>query len=99
MRQQLPSKRRVHTVTFSDMATANLELVGHALITDRLRLTPPTSYQTGAAWMKDKIRIENGLKTTFTFQITVDGADGFAFVIQDDCPNALGRTGFELGYA
>lgn len=98
--KNLPSEGKLHTVTFNGFATANLEFVGHALITDRIiRLTQPTSYQTGAVWMKDKIRIENGLKTTFTFKITVNGADGFAFVIQDDSPTALGRTGFELGYA
>lgn len=40
----------------------------------------------------------HGFEVTFQFQISHDGADGFAFVLQDDSLSALGDVGGSLGY-
>jgi hypothetical protein len=92
--------------TFPDFSTSQgLSLVGSARTTDnRLRLTPADFDQTGAAWVSFRQPVGDGFDTTFKFQISdlgVTGADGFAFVIQNDTagPSALGFGGGALGYS
>ena len=83
-------------------STAGLNLVGNAAkFNDRLRLTPDLNDQAGAAWYTTPQFVQEGFETTFQFQITNtgnDGADGFAFVIQNNSISALGSSGSGIGY-
>lgn len=88
-------------------STAGLNLVSNATgYNNRLRLTPSKEYQVGAAWFIAKQEISLGFETIFQFQITElgpsymaePGADGFAFVIQNVSPVALGGVGGAIGY-
>jgi hypothetical protein len=66
-----------------------------------LRVTPAEEYQAGSAFFSEKVALKAGFESTFTFQITGTGdvgADGFAFVIQNSGPQAVGATGSGLGY-
>lgn len=84
---------------------ATINLVGSATLTGRtLRLTPAEQHMAGAAWAPYKQTIANGFETKFRFQITDPGglgpgADGFAFVLQNSGPNALGGRGAAGGFA
>jgi len=81
--------------------TKQIELVGSSTVSsDRIRLTAKQNSQTGALWYKEKIEIKEGFDTTFKFQVVGPGADGFAFVIQDDDNQlrALGEGGAHMGY-
>jgi Bacterial lectin len=71
--------------TFQDFSdTTGLTLVGSAeVINQRLRLTPDLGEQAGAAWFITKQSVAGGFETTFQVHIGGDGADGFAFVIQN----------------
>jgi hypothetical protein len=74
-------------------------LVGAAvLLEDRLRLTSEESDQAGAAWLPSKQLAQGGFEATFQFQISTDGADGLAFVIQNASGSALGDSGGGMGY-
>jgi peptide-N4-(N-acetyl-beta-glucosaminyl)asparagine amidase len=82
-------------------------LVGNAVMhEDRLGLTVIDKLQTGAAWLLEKQRVQDGFEATFDWQIdklTRDGTDGFAFVIHnaDTLPFpeiALGEGRHGLGY-
>jgi lectin family protein len=82
---------------FSD--TTGLTLVGSAeVIEQRLRLTPDIGEQAGAAWFITKQSVADGFATTFQVQIGVDGADGFAFVIQNHDITAPGSCCGGQGY-
>ncbi len=81
-----------------------LNLVGDARLSgDVLRLTPARRNQTGAAWYREKQPVQSGFETTFQFQLThearlLGGADGFAFVLQNSGPEALGGRGSAGGF-
>jgi hypothetical protein len=77
-----------------------------------LRLTPESVAQTGAAWWKSRVHVENGFETSFRFRISsscVTGStstecgtgDGFAFVLYggDSLTTAVGCGGRALGFA
>jgi hypothetical protein len=88
---------------FPNFPTAgNLTLQGSAaLVANRLRLTPATNSQTGGAWLDSKQAVEQGFETVFQFQVSQisgQGADGFAFVIQNNAFPALGPAGDDMGY-
>ena len=82
-----------------------LERVGSAEIHGAaLRLTPADRNKAGAAWLPEKQRIAAGFTSTFEFQITApggqgDGADGFAFVLQNSGPRAIAGLGGSGGFA
>lgn len=73
-----------------------------------LRLTPAKSDRTGAAYYGARIPVQAGFETTFDFRISRPGkpedvegevgADGFAFIIQNEGINAMGSRGSDLGY-
>lgn len=93
-------------VRFDSFASAQrLELLGSAKIHGRvLRLTPAKRYKTGAAWLRQKQSVRTDFETTFQFRLThtawlVGGADGFAFVVQNTGPRALGGRGSAGGFA
>jgi hypothetical protein len=98
---------QAQSIDFSDFAAGKgLTLNGAAKGAsggDRkaLRLTPAEETVAGSAFFTEKVALKDGFETTFTFQITgavEGGADGFAVVIQNSGPNALGSPGSGLGY-
>ena len=102
-----PMTAQAQSSDFSDFAAAKgLTLNGAAKAAsggDRkaLRLTPAEEGQAGSAFLTEKVALKDGFEMTFTFQITgttEGGADGFAFVIQNSGPTALGMAGSGLGY-
>jgi hypothetical protein len=93
-------------IRFEDFASAHeLSLVGDAAVNGgALRLTPAKGNRSGAAWFREKQPVGSGFETTFQFQLTQQGglghgADGFAFVIQNSGPGALGGRGSAGGFA
>jgi peptide-N4-(N-acetyl-beta-glucosaminyl)asparagine amidase len=73
-----------------------------------IRLTRAYPDQRGGVYCKETIDLNDnlkGLEVEFAFRITdsngspaINGADGFAFVIQTQGGNALGGGGCELGF-
>ena len=70
-----------------------------------IEITPSQNSQIGAFWFtQHKLLITDGFSTEFDFKISEGegsqqgGADGFAFVIQNSEPEALGNSGFGIGY-
>jgi hypothetical protein len=83
-------------------STAGLILQSHAsAVEGRLRLTPAMPGAAGGAWLDQEQFVKDGFDTTFQIQITdkySTGADGLAFVIQNNPTPALGYPGCNLGY-
>ena len=81
-----------------------LRLVGSAELTGNvLRLTPSERHKAGAAWFEEKQVVSSGFTSSFEFQLTQQGglgpgADGFAFVLQNSGPDALGSPGSAGGF-
>lgn len=100
------SSGRAHAeIHFDDFASAQgLSLIGQARVSGKiLRLAPARSNQTGAAWFRNKQSVRSGFQTTFQFQLThqdwlFHGADGFAFVVQNSGPEAIGGRGSAAGF-
>ena len=68
-----------------------------------LRLTGASPAQVGAAWFEARQPVQSGFETTFTFRLTSQdfeqgGADGLAFVVQNEGPQALGGIGASGGF-
>jgi hypothetical protein len=86
-------------------STGGLRLVGSAQrVHNVLRLTVAERHQAGAAWFERKQTVGAGFETAFQFQLTRQGglgpgADGFAFVLQNSGPDALGGPGSAGGFA
>jgi legume-like lectin family protein len=98
-----PAPAAIH---FEDFASIRgLSLIGDAAVSGKsLRLTPAKGDRSGAAWFREKQFVASGFETTFQFQLTHQrglgpGADGFAFVLQDSGPEALGGRGSAGGFA
>ncbi len=86
-------------------------LNGNAIyIDDYIRMTNNYPYQSSSLWYIDKIGIEKGFETTFSFSISdakdyaghtdtpYPGADGLAFVIQNNSLTTTGDAGGSIGY-
>lgn len=97
---------RAHAeIHFKDFASVRgLALVGDAAVSGKaLRLTPARGNRAGAVWFHDKQPVRSGFETTFQFQLTQQsllfhGTDGFAFVVQNAGPEALGGRGSAAGF-
>jgi len=90
-------QRQFDFTTFSDPAF--LVLRGNASFTDGLlRLTEAQKNKVGGAWYALPVYVQGGFETEFDFRIDQDGADGFAFVIQNSSLSDLGNNGPWLGY-
>jgi hypothetical protein len=69
-----------------------------------LRLTPAVKFRSGAAWHRVKQPVVEGFETTFTFRLTEQddgdnrGADGLAFVVQNESRSAIGGLGASGGF-
>ncbi len=95
---------------FSSIAGIGLEGDAiHVPAENRIRLTSSLDWQKGAAWYNTQVSVVSGWETVFEFQITeldevedsingAHGADGFAFVIQNEKVSALGGAGGYIGY-
>jgi hypothetical protein len=90
---------------FSDFAnTKDLFLVRDAHRRKHaLRLTDSANFEVGAAWYREKQQVAGGFETTFTFRLTAQGgggrgADGLAFVVQNDHRGAIGGYGASAGF-
>ena len=69
---------------------------------NRLRITDDLLGSfAGSAWYNTKQIVSDGFRTTFRYKFTGVGADGMAFVIQNDtaATAALGSSGGDKGYA
>lgn len=75
-------------------------LLGDAQITaNKLRLTEAANNEVGAAWFTSQQKVATPWVMDFQFQlVSGPGADGFAFVIQNDSTLNLASAGCELGY-
>ena len=93
-------------IHFDDFTSSDrLSLVGDARVSGKvLRITRAKGDQAGAFWFRDKQPLRAGFDTTFQFQLTHQdrifyrGADGFAFVVQNSGPDALGGRGSAAGF-
>jgi hypothetical protein len=90
---------------FRDFASPrNLNTVGVAQVQDKaLRLTEARLNIAGAAWYAEKEPVSGGFDTTFQFRLTGqgglgNGADGFAFVVQNSDPSAVAGRGSAGGW-
>eukprot|EP00002_Diphylleia_rotans_P020144 TRINITY_DN3904_c0_g1_i1.p1 TRINITY_DN3904_c0_g1~~TRINITY_DN3904_c0_g1_i1.p1 ORF type:complete len:1063 (+),score=179.99 TRINITY_DN3904_c0_g1_i1:77-3265(+) len=89
-------------VNLADADVSKWDLVGSAKYfvnggTPTITLTSATPDQRGAAWIREKINVQDGFVIDFSFCMS-GGADGMAFVIQNHSANALGEGGCQLGY-
>ena len=84
-------------------STANLTFNGVAVQTgNTISVTPPVGASAGSFWRTGNQLMGLGFVTNFTFRISDIagvGADGFAFVLQNEGLTALGGTGGAIGYA
>lgn len=96
-----PAMAQFNYPNFSSVA--NLTFNGVAAQSgNTLSVTPPVGASAGSVWRTDNQSVGLGFVTNFTFRISDIagvGADGFAFVIQNEGTSALGGTGGALGYA
>ena len=93
------------TADSQELSAGGLRLVGSAELTGKvLRITPAERHTAGAAWFKEKQKVSGGFESSFEFQLTKQGglgpgADGFAFVLQNSGPDAIGSRGSAGGFA
>jgi len=86
-------------------STKGLKLVDDAFRHKNvLRLTSAGREKAGAAWYTQKQMVLAGFDTTFTFRLTdqdgqYKGADGLAFVVQNERIQAIGGDGAAGGFA
>ena len=101
--QSVPDAESVNYRDFRSMA--GLRLVGSA---DRegtaIRLTPAKEQRSGGMWLERKQPVSAGFDTEFVFQLTKTGglgpgADGLAFVIQNNSIKELAGRGNSGGFA
>lgn len=75
---------------------------GDAGLTDgHVRLTPAVRSQAGGVWLSEKQPVKNAFETSFQFQLTEPGgfgANGIAFVIQNNPTPMLGGRGHSMGF-
>lgn len=74
-----------------------------------VQLTSTEQYQSGAAWLRNKLPVRAGFDIRFKFRLSngndngqIDngspGADGVALVFQNSTPVAIGKPGDGIGY-
>lgn len=96
---------QVTTQTLSSM-----RLVGSARLAEQtIALTSTSQYQSGGAYLPNRVAVRNGFDLQFSFRLSdgndngmVDngdpGADGIAVVFLPETPTAIGRAGDGIGY-
>ena len=90
----LTTKNRVSLVgTAETLQDASIERPGAVR---RLRLTDAVTGQVGATWYSEKLRVDQGFSTEFSFQMLAEddsGGEGLAFIIQNDDAGATLEVG------
>lgn len=72
---------------------------GATIAKNVLQLTHGTQFETTSVFSTKEIDVGfNGFDTDFDFNLSDGSGDGFAFVVQDQSPSALGTSGGGLGY-
>ena len=80
------------------LGTAGLTLNGSASVHDTsIQLTDGGSFEAGSLFSTSRLPVA-AFTTDFEFQLTDATADGFAFVLQGNGPDAIGSNGGGLGY-
>ncbi len=88
-------------VYVSPAGVSGFTFVGDGEAVDgRISLVNLEQFTTGGAWGTDKQLIGDRFEAEFTFSLnpSAAGADGLAFVIQNEGLGALGGEGLEMGY-
>ncbi len=88
-------------LTYSDFSNPfGVQFLGGAHVTsNQLRLTNNAANENGAAWFTSNQKVSTSWVAEFDFQLVGGpGADGFAFLIQNDATSAIGGTGCQMGY-
>ncbi len=90
-------------ITFNNFNDLDgLSLVGNARQSgSMLTVSGAEDFSTGAVWFTDEKQSVTGFDTTFVFgttERTTLGADGLAFVIQNERADAIGGSGGAIGY-
>lgn len=95
----------LHSIATADVnygtgfTTSGLTLNGGAAVSGRaLVLTDDSFSEARSAFATAPVGVRN-FTTSFAFQISDPGADGFTFCLQGNSPFALGGNGGSLGYA
>lgn len=85
-----------YTTGFTD--TSKLTLNGGATLQgSAIRLVDGQQFESRSFFYSKRLPVYI-FQSTFDFQITNPNADGFAFVVQSNGPNALGSSGAAVGY-
>ena len=97
------SSRQPDNFQYGDfLAPTDLIFQGAATLhEDRVRLAPAERDKAGGLWFQNKPFVQDGFETTFRFQLTdkgTFGANGIAFVVQDNPTPALGLGGHGMGF-
>lgn len=86
-------------------STSGLRLNGSAQQSGAaLELTPAKQFQSGTAFSRIQIQPEGSFETEFEFYMheqspeSIGPADGIAFVLQPESPQAVGQEGGSMGY-
>jgi hypothetical protein len=71
-------------------------------LVNSVRLTPQTQNTKGGLWYKNRVRVKEGFRSTFTFRMNalhgaVNGADGISFIIQNKQPAICIGDGGDMG--
>jgi hypothetical protein len=89
------------TIDYSGGFSSHYDLTSNGSATfanDVVRLTDGNLSEAGSVFTNAPVNITR-FDTSFTFQLTNAGADGFTFAIQGVGPIALGTAGGGLGYS
>lgn len=80
-------------------STEGLTLAGAASVVDSvIDIVPGTFASVGTVWTSDQVPVGIGFEAQFSFSFDRDGADGLAFVIQNQSPTPFLGAGGNLGY-
>ncbi|MFM8772107.1 MAG: lectin-like domain-containing protein [Candidatus Kapaibacterium sp.] len=94
----------------SPQPLTQMRLAGSAIRSEEgIRLTSTRQYESGSAFVENRVSVRNGFELTFSFRLSegndngmVDegdpGADGVAVVLLPETPSALGQPGDGIGY-
>ncbi|GAN08795.1 peptide-N(4)-(N-acetyl-beta-glucosaminyl) asparagine amidase [Mucor ambiguus] len=103
-------KKQKLDIQYTLLGNAAMQCDGRSFVPNvpYIRITSAMPDQRGGVYCKQLVQLDNNLKgieVEFAFRITngsgqeaVNGADGFAFLIQAQGEHALGGGGCELGY-
>jgi hypothetical protein len=92
----------VSAIEFNDPSL--IKLLGNSVLTEnKLRLTDANGGQLGVCWFKEKQNVRESFVINIDFQISncgglSGGADGFAFIIQNNDSNSMGNSAEGIGY-